>query len=76
MAVVYKMDVLKALKEKGYTTHTMRKKEIMGDNYIGQRQIQQIRDGEVVSIACIDKLCRLLGCQPGDILEYIENDPI
>lgn len=70
MAIVYKMDVLKALKEKGYSMHVMRSKEKMGDNYIGQRQIQQIRSGEIVSMACIDKLCNLLQCQVGDIIEH------
>jgi DNA-binding Xre family transcriptional regulator len=73
MAIVYKTDVLKALKEKGYTTHAMRNKELMGDSYIGQRQIQQIRDKEIVSIACLDKLCRLLDCKIEDIIEYIKD---
>lgn len=73
MAIVYKMDVLRALKEKGYTTHAMRNKEFMGDTYIGQRQIQQIRDKEIVSIACLDKLCRLLDCKIEDIIEYIKD---
>lgn len=73
MAIVYKKDILKALKEKGYTTHMMRNKEKMGDNYIGQRQIQQIRDKEIVSISCLDKLCKLLGCGIEDIIEYIDE---
>ena len=73
MAIVYKTDVLKALKEKGYTTHAMRNKELMGDSYIGQRQIQQIRDKEIVSIACLDKLCRLLDCKIEDIIEYVKD---
>ena len=70
MAIVYKIDVMKALKEKGYTTHLLRSKEKMGDKYIGQRQIQQIRTGEIVSMSCIDKLCCMLECQVGDLLEY------
>lgn len=70
MAILYKIDVLKALKDKGYTSYVLKDKIKMGDNYIGQRQIQQIRNGEVVSNTCLDKLCRLLDCQPGDILEY------
>jgi DNA-binding Xre family transcriptional regulator len=73
MAIVYKKDVLKALKEKGYTTHAMRNKELMGDSYIGQRQIQQIRDKEIVSIACLDKLCKLLDCKIEDIIEYVKD---
>lgn len=71
MALRYKIDVLKELKGKGYTSYVLINKEKMGDNYIGQRQIQQIRDGEIVSNACLNKLCKLLDCQPGDIIEYI-----
>lgn len=73
MAIVYKIDVLKALKEKGYTSYVLSHKDEMGENYIGQRQLQQIRNGEIISTACLDKLCKLLDCQPGDIIEYIEN---
>ena len=73
MAIKYKIDILSSLKAKGYSSYVLMSKEKMGDNYIGQRQIQQIRDGEIVSTACLDKLCQLLDCQPGDILEYVED---
>ena len=73
MAIKYKIDVLSSLKAKGYSSYVLMNKEKMGDNYIGQRQIQQIRNGEIVSTACLDKLCQLLDCQPGDILEYVED---
>ena len=73
MAIIYKINVLQALKEKGYTSYVLSNKEKMGENYIGQRQIQQIRNGEIISNACLDKLCKLLHCQPGDILEYVED---
>lgn len=73
MAIIYKIDVLAELKLKGYSSYVLMNKEKMGDNYIGQRQIQQIRDGEIISTACLNKLCKLLDCQPGDILEYVEE---
>ena len=73
MAIIYKIDVLQMLKEHGYTSYVLSHKEKMGDNYIGQRQLQQIRNKEIISTACLDKLCRLLNCQPGDILEYVED---
>ena len=73
MPITYKVNVLEELKLKGYSSYVLMNKEKMGDNYIGQRQIQQIRQGEIVSTACIEKLCKLLECQPGDILEYIEE---
>ena len=68
MAIRYKINVLDTLKEKGYSSYRLRQ-----DKIIGERQLTQIRNGEIVSIACLDKLCSLLNCQPGDILQYIEQ---
>lgn len=74
MAIVYKIDILSELKRKGYSSYVLMNKEKMGENYIGQRQIQQIRNGEIVSNAVLNKLCKLLNCQPGDIMEYVEDE--
>lgn len=69
MPIKYKIDIIEALKEQGFTSYRIRKEKI-----IGERQMQQIRNGEVVSIACLTKLCELLNCQPGDILEYVPEE--
>ena len=69
MPIRYKLNILDALKEKGITSYRIRKEKI-----IGERQMQQIRQGEIVSTACLDKLCVLLECQPGDILEYVPEN--
>ena len=69
MSIKYKIDVLTALKQAGYTTTRIRNERLIGQSYL-----QQIRNGEIVSTACLDKLCELLRCQPGDIIEYIEKD--
>ena len=65
MPIQYKMDILEALKAIGYTTYKLRQEKIMGE-----RVIQQLRRGELVSWKTIETICRLLNCQPGDILEY------
>ena len=65
----YKTDVLAALKSRGYTSYRIRQ-----DNLIGQSYLQQIREGELVSLACLDKLCALLDCQPGDLMEYVPDN--
>ncbi|MEY8425541.1 helix-turn-helix transcriptional regulator [Lachnospiraceae bacterium 38-14] len=64
----YKIDILEKLKENGYTTYRLRK-----DKIIGESQIQKIRNGELASKETLNTICRLLHCQPGDILEYIEE---
>ena len=61
-------DILEELKTKGYTTYKLRK-----DKVIGEAQIQKIRTGEIASKETLNTICKLLQCQPGDILEYIEN---
>jgi putative transcriptional regulator len=69
MALRYKKDILEALKEKGLTSYRIRTERIFGE-----RQLQQLRNGEIVSNACLDRLCGLLQCQPGDLLEYIPEE--
>ena len=65
----YKVDILKELKEKDYTSYRLRK-----DKLIGESQIQKIRKGEIASKETLNTICKLLQCQPGDILEYVEDD--
>lgn len=59
------MDVLDALKKAGYTTYRLRNEKLMGE-----RVVQQLRHGELVSWKTIETICSLLGCQPGDLVEY------
>lgn len=68
MSLKYKIDVLAALKEKGFSSFRLRNEKLIGESYL-----TQIRKGEMVSHACLDKLCELLECQPGDILEYVKD---
>lgn len=64
----YKMNVLDELKQKGYSSYQLRK-----DKIIGESQIQKIRSGEIASKETLNCLCKLLQCQPGDLLEYVED---
>ena len=68
MAIQYKIDVLAELKKKGYSTAHIREEKLIGQSYL-----QQLRHGDLVSWKTIDTLCRLLECQPGDLVEYVEE---
>lgn len=68
MPVKYKIDILAALKEKGYSTYKLRK-----DKLLAEATIQTIRGGGLVSWENISRICSMLNCQPGDILEYVEE---
>ena len=68
MALRYKIDILSALKNKGYSTTRSREEKLIGQSYL-----QQLRHGELVSWKTIDTLCRLLECNVGDIVEYVDE---
>lgn len=65
----YKIDVLKELKNNGYSTYRLR-----NDKLMGEAQIQKIRSGEIASKESLNTICKLLGCQPGDFLEYVPDE--
>lgn len=67
MSIQYKVDILSKLKSKGYSTYRLRKEKIFGE-----ATIQKIRKGELVSFDNVSTICKLLECQPGDIIEYKE----
>ncbi len=68
MPVKYKIDVLAALKDAGYSTYKLRKEKLIGESVL-----QQIREGVPVSWTNLSRICSLLNCQPGDILEYVDE---
>ena len=68
MPIRYRVDILEALKSKGYSTYKLRREKLLAEH-----TLQQIRGGILVSWANIEKICALLECQPGDILEYVED---
>lgn len=67
--IAYSIDILAALKEKGYSTYKIRKEKLFGE-----AQLQKLRSNELVSKETLNTLCRLLNCQPGQILKYIPDD--
>lgn len=65
----YKIEILPALKAAGYSTNKIRTDKLMG-----QATLQQVRHGELASWKTIDTVCRLLDCQPGDLVEYVADE--
>lgn len=68
MPIEYKIDVIAKLKEAGFSTYRIRKEKLLGE-----ATLQKIRNGEPVSWENISTICMLLDCQPGDIMEYVED---
>ena len=65
MPIVYKLDILAALKEAGYNTNRLRKEKLLSEGVI-----QALRESKYISLQNVSKICELLTCQPGDLLEY------
>ncbi len=68
MAIRYKVDILAELKKKGYSSTRIREEKLIGQSYL-----QQLRHGELVSWKTLDTICALLECQPGDLVEFIDE---
>ena len=65
MGLQYKIDVLSALKASGYNTTRLRREQLLSES-----TIQKLRTGAGVSWSNLETLCRLLGRQPGELIEY------
>ena len=63
--IVFK-DVLERLTAAGYTTYRIRKEKL-----IPESTMQKLRTDGSVTTETLDKLCELLECQPGDLIEYV-----
>ena len=68
MMLKYKINVITALKEAGYSTYKIRNEKIFTE-----AQLQHIRRNHLLTHDALDKLCRLLELQPGDLLEYVPD---
>ena len=69
MGLKFKVDVLAALKDKGITTYQIRKEKLLSES-----TVQKLRAGIGVSWENLETLCRLLDCQPYDLIEYVKEE--
>ena len=67
----FKYDKLfKLLKEKGFSSYRIRK-----ENLISQASLTKMKNGTgSIDTRTIERLCKLLNCQPGDIMEYVDEN--
>lgn len=69
MPVQYKINVIAALKDAGYSTYKLRKEKLLAES-----TLQKFRNNEMVSWENISTVCKLLNCQPGDLTEYVPDE--
>lgn len=67
----WRVDVWKMLEEK--CDHVF--VDLKGSGEISQHTLVRLHQGECsMTFKSLDALCRILDCQPGDILEYVKED--
>ena len=69
MPLRYKIDILNALKENGYNTNKIRP-----EGLLSQSTLQTFRNQQGVSWENLETLCRLLDCQPADLIEFQKEE--
>ena len=64
----FKIDVLEALKNKGYTTTKIRSEKIFSE-----ATLTNFRNNKPVTTTTINTICEILKKQPGYILEWVPD---
>ena len=69
MAIIYKK-LFALLEENGWTTYRIRKEKL-----IGQGTLTALKNGKGgLDSKTISRLCQVLECQPGDLMEYVPDE--
>ena len=66
----YKINILAELKKAGYPTTRIRREKL-----ISEGTVQRIRTGVTsLNMETLDVICKILHCQPGDLVEWVEDE--
>lgn len=70
MAILVRLDVMLALRK-------VKSKDLAAFLDITETNLSLLKSGRVkgVRFDTLDGVCRYLRCQPGDILEWVDDDP-
>ena len=69
MPIIYKTDILSALKEAGYNTNRIRKEKLLSEGVL-----QSLRGQKYISMENLARVCALLDCQPGDLIAFSREE--
>lgn len=69
MAIIINLDVMMAKRKVGLTELA---KDV--DITLANLSILKNNKAKAVRLSTLDAICKSLNCQPGDILEYVEDD--
>ena len=67
--IKYKIDVQAELVKRGYTTYRIKQ-----DNLLPGQTLSNLKNSKMVNMETLGKICVMLRCQPGDIIESVVTD--
>lgn len=67
--IEYKIDVMEALKMRGYSTARIRREKILAE-----ATMERLKKKESITTKTMGLLCVLLRCQPSDIFQVTTTD--
>lgn len=67
--IKYKINVMSELSKKGFSSTRIRKEKILSE-----ATMTKIRKGGHITTDTLNKICLMLRCQPGDVLEVVATD--
>ncbi len=72
MPIRYKINVLQALKNQGVSTYFIRQ-----NNFLSQSTLTKLNKQDTnITLNNLATLCKLLECQPADLIEYVPDIPL
>lgn len=71
MAIIINLDVMMAMRKKGLT-------ELAGDIDITLANLSILKNNKAkaIRLSTLNEICRALDCQPGDLLQYVEDEAV
>lgn len=69
MAIIVRLDVMLARRK-------MTSRELAGRIGIAEQNLSTLRSGRArgIRFGTLDAICRVLDCQPGDLLDFVDDD--
>ena len=67
----YKVNLIEELKKAGYSSYRIRQEKV-----ISESTLQRLRKGGTgIRLDSLDAVCKILRCQPGDLVEWVPDEP-
>lgn len=68
--IIYKKDIVQALKDSGHNPWHIRTNKILSES-----TMSKLRNKDTsITMKNLDVICKLLNCQPNDIIEYVPDE--